>query len=584
MAAKPLSLKREKSRRATKAGAFTKIVEVLLDHEVAHLDQSFTYGVPEKFFDSVQVGSIVKVPFNKTELQGVVVQSNESGNKSVKPILKVVHQVAYSESAIAFAREVSKRYATSPIKFLNLMPLLKEGQKSPEFQSKTRVLRRFIPETARSLADLAERLMKTSGTRLIFAPTLKEASHLLAALERRLGEQVISFEAWKKLKGSERDNRVIVGMRGMIFIQVAELSEMVIFDESSEHFWDQRSPFWNLRDVALLRSRLEEIPFSFISGSPSLELVRLAETQYLRLEKSAKSYFRRRRFTMTPQTFHGTVRKGLESGSVLVSVANKSYSNSLVCKKCNAIPRCKCGFPLKLIQKDQALCSVCGELSSHFRCSECFGLEFIQIGKGIERYKEEFAKAFPNVPIVICTADQDLAIPSSNSIVLSTPGVEPRFLKYSALVLLDGVSRVSRATLRAEEQLRNHWHRLLALTTDDAPVFLTLPNSHPITQSLIANDPYRQSKQALNERKEAKLPPGFRVIRIKGELLSALAEKLKNEFEDIELSRVSKNDELVIRVEISKAQTFISALHALQKYRGASGKDLLSLEIDPFDI
>lgn len=586
MAAKPLSLKREKSRHQVKEGAFSSSAQVLLNHEIVHLDQSFSYGIPEKLRDSVTVGSLVQVPFNRNEIEGVVVAVNEAIESSLKPIIKVLKKSAFNLAALSFANDVAKRYACSAVKILTLMtPISKDDEvRSSSNSTSVKVNRRFIPENFRTFAALIRQLKSGSGTRLIFVPSKKEALFLLEKLNAELGNQVITFEAWKKLKGEDRNSRIIVGMRGMIFIQVSEITEIFIFDEASEHYWEQRSPFWNLRDVALLRSRAQAIPLSFISGAPSLELLRLGQTDYLRLDKPSRTLFRRRNFTVAPESFHQTVRNGLRKGPVLVSVAKKSYSHALICKKCSTVPKCDCGFPLKMIKRDQILCTLCGIAIHALRCRECAGLEFLQIGKGVERIKEEFAKAFPNIAILISTADHELDPPRESAIVLSTPGVEPRAENYGGLVLLDGMARISRPTLRAEEQLRNHWHRLIALIAEDAPIFISLPSSNPITQSLISGDPYRGLNSTLRERSEAKLPPGYRVIKIKGEFLSALASKLKLEFEGLEISRISKSDEVIIRVETSKAQELINSLYSLQKYRGASGKSLLSLEIDPYDI
>lgn len=584
MAAKPLSLKREKSRRVSKAQEFTRVAEVLLDIDLPHLDQSFTYGIPGQLEDSVRVGALIRVPFNATELDGVVRSIRAVSQGSFKPITKVLNQHAYSEKAIVYAQEVSKRYGCALLRILNLMPQLRQTDASEFQKANDATLRQFVPESARTITELKALLRRSDGTTLIFAPTEKEVRFLEASLRRELGERVISFDGWKKAKEDAGTERIIIGMRGMIFIQVEHLSRIVIFDEASEHYWDQRAPYWNLRDVSLVRSRLEGISLTFISGAPSLELKRLADSGYLALGKSSKSFLRRRRFSLSPESFHATVRRGLDKGSVLVSVASKNYANALICKRCNEVPKCICGFPLKLVRKESAFCIICGTSESSLRCRSCESLEFLHVGKGIERIQEEFGKTFPNVAIHVVTAEKELTSIPSRSIVISTPGVEPRLAQYAGLVLMDGTARVSRPTLRAEEQVRNHWFRLMALTTADAPIYISLPNAHPVTQSLIANDPYRNLGRAIEERTDAKLPPRYRIIKVKGETVSSLATKLKSEFSDIELSRISKSDELIIRVEVSLAQELISALYTLQKYRSASGKTLLSYEIDPSDI
>ena len=113
MAAKPLSLKREKARRTARSGTFATVAEVLIDHELTHLDQSFTYGVPEKLESSLTVGSIVRIPFNRVDIDGVVIDVRANDQGIFKPISKILKPSAYSESSIKLATEVAKRYATS---------------------------------------------------------------------------------------------------------------------------------------------------------------------------------------------------------------------------------------------------------------------------------------------------------------------------------------------------------------------------------------------------------------------------------------------------------------------------------------
>jgi primosomal protein N' (replication factor Y) len=584
MAAKPLSLKREKARRTARSGTFAVIAEVLIDHELTHLDQSFTYGVPEEVQSSLTLGSIVRVPFNRNEIDGVVikVRSNDAG--TFKPISRIMRPAAYSENAIKLATEVARRYATSTVKILKFFEKADGKLRNEGDTPKPKVRRVFIPESAKTVAELSERIRESSGSFLLLAPTLRESTELRDALAKTLGERATAFEQWQELPGSERINRVIIGMRSAIFAQAADLVEIIIFDEGSEHYWERRSPHWNSRDVALLRSQLESISITFISGSPSAEIVRLIDSNYLVGVKAGKQFMKRRRFTNAPATYHRTIRTGIQKGSVLVSVANKSYINSFACKRCNTRPKCECGFPLKMQSQKQISCSICANTNVQLRCQECNGVEFIALAKGIERVKEEFGKSFPNTPIFVSTAEREVTTFPPHSIVISTPGVEPRSVRYEGLVLLDGVSRMNRPTLRSEEELTNHWLRLVALTTEESSVYVSLPASNRISQALISANPYRFTSSLLRERKETKLPPFYRVIKVKGEGLSTLAEKITSEFAGVEISKIFKSGELIIRAEVGISQEVIGALYSLSKYRAVSSKKYLEIEIDPHDI
>ena len=74
---KPLSLKRQRTvtapRRTTAIEPDDLQAEVVLDLGIFHIEQSFTYAIPDQFKESLSVGSVVQVPFKNTNHNGVVV-------------------------------------------------------------------------------------------------------------------------------------------------------------------------------------------------------------------------------------------------------------------------------------------------------------------------------------------------------------------------------------------------------------------------------------------------------------------------------------------------------------------------------
>jgi hypothetical protein len=74
---KPLNLKRQRTvtapRRTTGIEPGDLQAEVVLDLGIFHVEQSFTYAVPDQFKEPLSVGSIVQVQFKNTNHNGVVV-------------------------------------------------------------------------------------------------------------------------------------------------------------------------------------------------------------------------------------------------------------------------------------------------------------------------------------------------------------------------------------------------------------------------------------------------------------------------------------------------------------------------------
>ncbi|MEY3374154.1 MAG: 3DNA-binding domain [Actinomycetota bacterium] len=105
MAEKPLKLKRERAKTVVRASRFKASANVLIDHEITHLDQPFTYGLPEDLKSEVEIGSRVLVPFKSEEREGIVLEILENQPSTSKPIIRVLNRYAYSQSALKLATE-----------------------------------------------------------------------------------------------------------------------------------------------------------------------------------------------------------------------------------------------------------------------------------------------------------------------------------------------------------------------------------------------------------------------------------------------------------------------------------------------
>ena len=115
MSAKPLKLKRERAKTVIRSGNYSKSAEVLIDHDLSHLDQPFSYGIPEDLIEEVGIGSRVLVPFQNGEREGVIVAVGIADEVRRKPSLNVFSN-AYSQDALSLAQLVARRYGAPVIK------------------------------------------------------------------------------------------------------------------------------------------------------------------------------------------------------------------------------------------------------------------------------------------------------------------------------------------------------------------------------------------------------------------------------------------------------------------------------------
>ena len=593
MAAKPLKLKRESAKTVVRSGRYKLIASVLIDHDLTHLDRPFTYGIPIDLEPLLTVGSRVSVPFNGSEVEGVVTVIQEGAETPNKPILKVISLSSFQPESLSFAEEIAKRYATTLVKVLRYIPEIRTGIKEKPLESsqsefgprKRPADRRFVPLSQFSLEKLNSKLSEIDGDVILVLPTEREAARMFDSISMGFPERTVKGYGRTKTSKSIPERAIIIGTRGAIYWQVSCLKYIAVFNDSSEHFWSDRNPFWNVRDVALIRSRLFNIDLDFISGFCTPELARLIEMRYLRVVKNVRMGLRRRRQVRSlPDTYHQTIREGLKRGIVLVQVAQKDYSSLVTCKICRSRPLCDCGFPLKMTKSEFFSCGVCGRDFSNLRCKECGSRERVLLNRGAKRVEEELGKAFPSVPIYLSTKDKPIEEFPDSGIVIATPGMQPHGRSFASLVLLDGELQLNRPSLRAEERALDLWFSLVAQCDESAPIFVSLPSNHRVVQALVLGDENRLARIILKERREVKLPPWYRIIRIHGQDLSLLQEKILTEFNDLEVSRPLASQELLIRVPVDKSQEVIDSLFSLAKYRLATKREPLSIEIDPSDL
>ena len=589
MAAKPLKLKRETAKTVVRSGRYKYTADVLIDHDLTHLDRPFTYGVPTDLQPTLTVGSRVAVPFNGNEVEGIVITIQEGSETPNKPILRILNVSSFSAETLRLAGEIAKRYASTLVKVLRYVPEISPIDSETnrvELRDRNRpARRRFIPLSQYSFGSLSSKLSSVNGDVIIILPTEREAVRMHTLILRQFPERTIRGYGRGKTPKSLPHSAIIVGTRGAILWQLPNLEYIVIFNDSSEHFWSDRNPFWNVRDVALLRSKLFEVDIDFVSGFCSPEIARLIEIEYLQMVKSPRLGLRRkRRVRSLPDTYHQTIREGLKKGIVLVQVAQKDYSSLLLCRKCRCRPLCDCGFPLRMAKQERFSCAICAKEVSDWRCRECGSKEKVFVNRGAMRVEEELGKAFPLVPIFLSTRERPIEEFPESGIVVATPGMQPPNGLFAALVLLDGELQLNRPTLRAEERLLDLWFSLVAQCEDAAPIYISLPANHRVIQALAMGSQDRLASKVLNERRVVKLPPWYRIIRIKGEDLSTLQERILNEFDYLEVSRPFASKDLLIRVPVERAQEVIDSISSLAKYRLATRREPLSIEVDPSDL
>jgi primosomal protein N' (replication factor Y) len=563
------------------------VASVAVVSNLPQLDKLFDYLIPDELGNQTFVGSRVRVPFGRGSkiIDGFVLEIDTSSDFSGKlaRIQEVVGtKPALSAELIEFLQEQAIRSASSLGEILRLavpshMPRTykahlgaSNNSQIPEIDpaflgtyqdlvahgSRHAVLSRpnsapisqgsnlkNLPSWVAMMCSIASINILAGKSSILAVPDFRDQAVLLDALEScNLKDFVANFsqeqprskiyEAY--LRALDNEPRVIVGSRSVMLAPAHQLGSIAIFDEGDHSFTDQSAPYLNIRDSALLRQNIQNCSLIFMSHSRSTDIQRLVETGYL---SESTEVFPKPKVSVSDPGFRvdshafKAIKKGLESGSVLVQVASKGESTALFCASCDKKISCLvCFGPVWVDGSGKRKCRWCNAFSPAVAC-DCGSSEITKGRAGASRTAAELGRAFPGAKVIESTGENRfLRISPGRNLVIATAGAEP-FVDagYRAVVILDAQTLLSRQNLRATEDAVRLWSNAVSkLALEGEAVLVGV--SGTLSQKFCLWQQIEIAADELSSRRELMLPPALRLGSIAGTqaLLVDLAESLKS--------------------------------------------------------
>ncbi|ACQ80301.1 primosome assembly protein PriA [Beutenbergia cavernae DSM 12333] len=295
-----------------------RVVAVVVDVPLPHLDRPFDYTVPAELADDVAPGVRVKVPFAGRERDAWVVADGSAaaeaggdgaGNgRRLAPIRRVTSAVpVLTPAVLALARDVADRYAGTLTDVLRFAVPSRHARTEQSVLGGTAVpdaaagapratdddveawagtvggralLRRLGageapraawsvpggPDRARAGIAAAVAATRASGRgAIVVAGDAREAGRLADALEARLAEPVARLLASTGPAARYRaylrvllgECRVVVGTRSAAWAPVADLGLLAVWDDGDDLLIEQRAPYPHAAEVLAMRADAE---------------------------------------------------------------------------------------------------------------------------------------------------------------------------------------------------------------------------------------------------------------------------------------------------------------------------------------
>ncbi|HEY0725686.1 MAG TPA: primosomal protein N', partial [Pyrinomonadaceae bacterium] len=243
-------------------------------------------------------------------------------------------------------------------------------------------------------------------------------------LRARFGDQVAifhsslqkgeRFDEWTRVRNGEA--RVVIGTRSAVFAPVKNLGLIVVDEEHESSYRQQESPYYNARDVAIVRAQKESATVVLGSATPSLEsfhnarkgkyhFVSLPERIGARPMAEAKIVDMRNVFARhgKPRVFSDelleAIRETRERGEQSIILLNRrGYSSFILCRSCGETVQCpNCDVTLTYHRSERVIvCHYCNHREAVPRvCPSCSKKYIYYVGEGTEQLEEMLKLLFP---------------------------------------------------------------------------------------------------------------------------------------------------------------------------------------------
>jgi primosomal protein N' (replication factor Y) len=222
------------------------------------------------------------------------------------------------------------------------------------------------------------------------------------------------FDEWTRVRNGEA--RVVIGTRSAVFAPVKNLGLIVVDEEHESSYRQQESPYYNARDVAIVRAQKESATVVLGSATPSLESFHNAQKGKYRLLTLPERIAARPMATATiidmrhvfarhgkPRVFSDelleAIRQTHERGEQSIILLNRrGYSSFILCRSCGETIQCpNCDVTLTYHRSERVIvCHYCNHRDPVPRACPGCGKKYIYyVGEGTEQLEEMLKLLFP---------------------------------------------------------------------------------------------------------------------------------------------------------------------------------------------
>ncbi len=226
------------------------------------------------------------------------------------------------------------------------------------------------------------------------------------------------FDEWRRIRRG--DARIVIGTRSAVFAPLRNLGLLIVDEEHDGSYRQHESPFYNGRDVAVVRANFANAVVVLGSATPALETFHNSQTgkyEYLRLPNrignrplaKAEIVDMRQVFKAVGKdiSFSSNLIEAIEETHAkgeqsIILLNRRGFSQFVLCRSCGETIRCRnCDITLTFHKRESRLiCHYCNhrEKVPH-NCPQCKSHFLYFMGEGTEQIEDMLKRKFSHLRI-----------------------------------------------------------------------------------------------------------------------------------------------------------------------------------------
>lgn len=278
---------------------------------------------------------------------------------------------------------------------------------------------------------LTESMLSQGRNVLVIIPEISLTSQLYKRFHEVFSDTVVFInsslstkvyeENW--LKANHNRCRIVIGVRTSVFNTINNLGLIIVDEEHDSSLKSESVPFFQARDLAVVRARLENALCVLGSATPSIDSIHnshLGRFKRFFLEKRFHENIPDVHFVNQNNTkpqkknkkrvFHGQFLSDellerikenfLQDNLTMIIINRRGYVNYLLCQDCESPLKCpNCDVSTTIHNKmTLEICHYCG-FNTKLRqsCEKCHSKNFTKIGVGTQSIIQELDEKLPEL-------------------------------------------------------------------------------------------------------------------------------------------------------------------------------------------